>query len=1082
MTDRRTIQSACSTAGIVACLALATIAGTAFGQIEAHHRGTAHVNERYEAIPLPDFDIRSENTQIIDRITASLTSPAQVRRVEAARFLEGAISGASVDFDPVLGGPKYVRSTTTLLTGPTNGRVSADGVVRSFVSQHADLFSITAEQIDSARVTRDSVSPNSGARTMWWTQRVEGLEIFDTQLRGNVTADGRLISVSSGMLSEPANGWQIADIAIDATAALRIAAHHAGAELDADPAILSSEDGADRKHRFEKTDELSGEPYSRLMLFPVTADELRPAWRVVVGADGAHDTFLIFIDAANGELLWRHSLTFDVAQDATYNVYADPVTLKPLDSPAPMAPSPATPDGTQAPAAARTSITLTAIDNFASPDGWVPMGSTETLGNNVDAHTDQNADNFADLPRLSDAGRDFDFPINFASGPASYEEASVVQLFYVSNWYHDVMHGIGFDESSANFQTDNFGRGGVGGDAVTAQAQDGGGTNNANFNADPADGGLGRMQMFIFPGPNPDNDGSFDTQVVVHELTHGLSARLLGGIFTTESAGMGEGWSDFYSMALLLDPALDPNGIYTSGGWLTFGLDPGYDTNYYFGIRRYPYSTDFSINPLTFADIDPGTYGVDAPAPPRSPVSFLNPETAGNANEVHNAGEIWCSTLMQCRANLMATHGNVAGNNLILQLVTDGMKFSPSSPSLIQARDGILLADIAMNGGTNLCDLWDGFAIRGFGDGASSGDGASATGLTESFDIPVAIEFAIPSGAPLSVDMGATPEFTVEISATCGDPLDETSAMLFTSIDGAPFAGAPITESSPGVFDVELPVLDCGQEVEWYITASDTSGNPYALPSNAPVEPFRTIAFTDTQISFDDDFEADLLWMVGAATDTASTGIWELVDPVGTAAQPEDDDSDDGTVCYITGNGTPGGSIGANDIDNGATTLISPLIDCTGGDAFISYSRWYSNNAGAAPNADSMPVSITNDDGDTWFTVELVTENANSWVRKTIRVSDFVTPTDQVRLRFVASDFNDGSLVEAGVDEVLVTVLECVSGLVGDLNNDGVVDTADLGILIGAFGTADPIADINGDGIVDTADLGILIAAFGSML
>ena len=52
--------------------------------------------------------------------------------------------------------------------------------------------------------------------------------------------------------------------------------------------------------------------------------------------------------------------------------------------------------------------------------------------------------------------------------------------------------------------------------------------------------------------------------------------------------------------------------------------------------------------------------------------------------------------------------------------------------------------------------------------------------------------------------------------------------------------------------------------------------------------------------------------------------------------------------------------------------------------------------------------------------------------------------------------------------------------LPGNLNNDIVVDTADLGILIAQFGTAGPEADLNNDGVVDTADLGILIGAFGS--
>jgi len=48
-----------------------------------------------------------------------------------------------------------------------------------------------------------------------------------------------------------------------------------------------------------------------------------------------------------------------------------------------------------------------------------------------------------------------------------------------------------------------------------------------------------------------------------------------------------------------------------------------------------------------------------------------------------------------------------------------------------------------------------------------------------------------------------------------------------------------------------------------------------------------------------------------------------------------------------------------------------------------------------------------------------------------------------------------------------------------DINADGVVDTADLGGLIGSFGSSNPFADVNGDGVTDTADLGIMIGAFG---
>src|SRR5204863_3075365 len=138
--------------------------------------------------------------------------------------------------------------------------------------------------------------------------------------------------------------------------------------------------------------------------------------------------------------------------------------------------------------------------------------------------------NVADLPRPQGSPfRVFDFPMDLMTqDPTNYGPAAVVQLFYLANWYHDKMYPLGFTESAGNFQTTNFNRGGLGNDAVQADAQDGSGFNNANFSA-PRDGIPGRMQMFIFDGPSPDRDGDLDADVMCHEYTHGLSGRLVGG-------------------------------------------------------------------------------------------------------------------------------------------------------------------------------------------------------------------------------------------------------------------------------------------------------------------------------------------------------------------------------------------------------------------------------------------------------------------------------------------------------------------------------------------------------------------------
>ena len=255
---------------------------------------------------------------------------------------------------------------------------------------------------------------------------------------------------------------------------------------------------------------------------------------------------------------------------------------------------------------------------------------------------------------------------------------------------------------------------------MRADAQDGSGTNNANFST-PPDGMPGRMQMYRFTGPTPDRDGGLDAEIVIHELTHGLSNRLVGnatGLFWNVAGGLGEGWSDFYALSLLNGAQTDdPDGTYASGAYATYRLG-GLTDNYTYGIRRFPYSTDNTVNPLTWADVDDVTANY-AGGIPISPLGF---EQAG-AFEVHNVGEIWALTLWEVRSRVIAdpagANGSVpAGNQTMLQLVTDALKLTPSDPSFIDAREALLDADCATNACANERWIWEGFADRGLGYGA----------------------------------------------------------------------------------------------------------------------------------------------------------------------------------------------------------------------------------------------------------------------------------------------------------------------------------------------------------------------------
>lgn len=107
-----------------------------------------------------------------------------------------------------------------------------------------------------------------------------------------------------------------------------------------------------------------------------------------------------------------------------------------------------------------------------------------------------------------------------ATSPSSYIDASITQLFYTANTYHDLLYTLGFNEKAGNFEANNNGAGGKGNDFVILNAQDGSGTNNAMFGS-PPDGRPGRMYMFIWTESNPPRDGSMEAGIVIHEYTHG---------------------------------------------------------------------------------------------------------------------------------------------------------------------------------------------------------------------------------------------------------------------------------------------------------------------------------------------------------------------------------------------------------------------------------------------------------------------------------------------------------------------------------------------------------------------------------
>ena len=711
---------------------------------------------------LPDFDKRA---------ATSTNAPAvAAEHARAAASLHARVPNLHLDLDERTGAPRFVSARNGFLSGPRGqGKaISAEAAqafpandphqpIKAFLQEHSALFGHGPEPLARARLKRDFVDKHNGLRTVVWEQHLNDIPVYEAVLIGHVTREGELVNLASQFVpaAEPAAAAQANRAArptaplISASQAIARAALALEEDLSAEliVALDAEPQGAEQRQRF-KAGPLPGEAQASLIWLPLDRATLRLCWQVELTRRAGGERFRVLIDAQTGEALARRCLTLYLS-DATYRVFTS-------DSPSPFSPGFSSPSTNQPPLVPRSLVTLAALNTNASPLGWINDGLNETLGNNVDAHLDRNSDNQPDLPRPQGTPfRVFDFPLDLTQPPTAYGDAAVVQLFYWCNYMHDKLYEIGFTEAAGNYQKDNFGRGGLGNDAIQADAQDGSGVNNANFTPAP-DGQPGRVQMYTFTGPEPDRDGSLDAEIILHELTHGLSTRLVGGgigISAQQTAGMGEGWSDFYALTLLSEPGDDPNGNYVEGGYATLGFN-GLKENYYYGIRTYPYTTDMSRNPLTFKDIDPSQIDPHAGVP-INPAFPFNP---GNAGEVHHAGEVWCVTLWEAKANLIRKYGFEAGRRLILQLVTDGMKLSPPNPDFVQARDAIIQADFVNNGGANYGELWAAFSKRGLGFSAVAPRPTSTVGLTEAFDMPDALLvtpfvdalFSGPVGGPIN--------------------------------------------------------------------------------------------------------------------------------------------------------------------------------------------------------------------------------------------------------------------------------------------------------------------------------------------
>jgi len=284
------------------------------------------------------------------------------------------------------------------------------------------------------------------------------------------------------------------------------------------------------------------------LCFTKVNNDLRLAWDLSIETLKDNHWWSIRIDAITGEILnkndWYTSCTFaencteegqvghfhaPLATEATVMMPAPPPSTDRYNVFAVPAESPNH--------AART-LLIGPYDATASPFGWHDVNGsagneyTITRGNNVYATEDTNDDNNPGYAPDGGASLNFDFPLNLNAPGNTYWDPAITNLFYMNNMMHDVWYHYGFDEAAGNFQENNYGNGGQASDNVNADAQDGSGTNNANFGT-PPDGSNPRMQMYMWTNNGSPKYLQVNSPVGVAGLYSATIATLGTGLPTT---------------------------------------------------------------------------------------------------------------------------------------------------------------------------------------------------------------------------------------------------------------------------------------------------------------------------------------------------------------------------------------------------------------------------------------------------------------------------------------------------------------------------------------------------------------------
>ena len=410
--------------------------------------------------------------------------------------------------------------------------------IAALLDQHRTTIGLNTSDLTEYRITNAYTTERIGITHIYLEQKYRDIRVFNGILNLNLMGD-RLVSFGNRWIPDLYNRAPSHMPGISAQAAVAESAAHLGYTFP-NPELIRKEQnqfGQDIKFVFTPGTLSRSEIEAELVWMKEDQKAVLLCWRVQISEIENENIWDVFIDAHTGAFIRKDNLVlhcaFDTpsgdclktkkqggtsmapqsfmltAPDSSYNVFA-----MPLESPN---------HGTRS--IEVRPWTLAGQGNPAVTLRWHNNGTTNftyTRGNNVYAYEDMDNNNAPGFSPDTSNLR-FDYPFVPSLDATDNLSACITNLFYWNNIIHDVMYQYGFDEVSGNFQNNNLGRGGLGADYVRAEAQDGGGTNNANFFT-PVDGSGGRMQMYLW-SPVPETS----------PLTINTPPSIAGSMFAVES-------------------------------------------------------------------------------------------------------------------------------------------------------------------------------------------------------------------------------------------------------------------------------------------------------------------------------------------------------------------------------------------------------------------------------------------------------------------------------------------------------------------------------------------------------------------